>query len=169
MRLAASCIWCCTLSFAPPAWTQTSQARPTSLDSGLVVWFPFDGELRDRSGIGHKAVVVAHRFVSDRYGTPTSAIRLTNEVEHVMLIPPSSECDLSDRREVSLGYWFRPQWTGSGESFAVCAGATSALCRFFTIGLRTSGEAVVASVHASECRITMEHRLEGPAESWHRR
>ena len=167
MRLAVSCICCCTLSLAPPAWTQTSQAHPPPLDSGLVVWFPFDGDLRDSSGNGHRAVPAVYRFVSDRFGGPNSAIRLTDTAVHIMLIPPSSDFDLSDDQAVSLGYWFRLQQTRSHEAVSVHAGGNSALCRFLTIGIRTSGTLVSTSVHASECRITMEHRLEGPPEAWH--
>jgi len=68
-----------------PRSAATEQAAPTV---GLVAWYPFDGDARDRSGNGHHGKVRHAELTRDRFGRPGHAYGFLGNGNIVIEPPP---------------------------------------------------------------------------------
>lgn len=55
----------------------SSSILPTNLQSGLVAWYPFNGNANDESGSGNHGIVRGASLTTDRYNNPNSAYLFT--------------------------------------------------------------------------------------------
>ncbi len=82
--------------------TSFSQAR---LDSGLVAYYPFNGDANDASGNGTNAVFNNATLTSDIYGNPNSAYYF-NGVDNYIRFPNAS--DINPAAQISLCVLVKP-------------------------------------------------------------
>ena len=68
-----------------PLPTEAEQAAIPSI--GLVAWYPFDGDARDRSGSGHHGEVHHSELTRDRFGRPDHAYSFLGN-GNIMIDPP---------------------------------------------------------------------------------
>jgi len=152
---------------APPARSQYSPPSAKVIDSGLVAWYPFDGNAMDASGNGNHGRVTGLVPTANRAGSKASALLFTGRTDTVFL-PTSSDFDFSTSRALSVGIWVRLPSTTGGSSFEVGGGGGGGtICRHFVAQLRVEGMEVSATVFASECRIAVEGSLRPGTGPWH--
>jgi len=75
----------------------------TNIDSGLVVYLPFDGDTRDYSGRKNHALAFGVIWHPNRFGNTGRAAYL--KANGGMIIPFTSDFDFSETRAFSVGYW----------------------------------------------------------------
>lgn len=63
----------------------TVASRISSLDSGLVAYYPFDGDARDKSGHGHDGTVNGAVLCDDRSGNPNSAYSFDGNESYIAI------------------------------------------------------------------------------------
>lgn len=152
---------------APPARSQSSLPSASVIDSGLVAWYPFDGNAKDASGNGNHGRVTGLVPTANRAGSKASALLFTGRTDTVFL-PASSDFDFSTSRALSVGIWVRLPSTSGGASFAVGGGGGGGtICRHFSAQLQVEGMEVSATVLASECRIVVKGSLRPGTSPWH--
>jgi formylglycine-generating enzyme required for sulfatase activity len=61
----------------------TLTVLPKSVESGLVAWYPFNGNANDASGNGHDGTVIGTTLTTDRFGTPNSAYYFPGNGERI--------------------------------------------------------------------------------------
>jgi CubicO group peptidase (beta-lactamase class C family) len=60
-------------------------AEPISLDSGLVAYYPFNGNANNAAGsTGHGQLVGDVSFIDDRFGEATSAVRFSSDSSYIV-------------------------------------------------------------------------------------
>lgn len=73
-------------------------------DSGLVLYYPFNGSAEDASGNGHHGTVVAATLTSDRFGNPNSAFSFNGSSSYIYV---ASTADLNPSPTMTYAAWFR--------------------------------------------------------------
>ena len=150
-----------------PAQNQPIPHAPSCQDSGLVAWYPFDGNAKDASGNGNHGRVKGPVPTANRAGSKGSALRFTDKTDTVFL-PASSDFDFSTSRALSVGIWVRLPSTSGGGSFEVGGGGGGGtICRHFSAQLWVEGMEVAATVFASECRIVVNGSVRPGTGPWH--
>jgi hypothetical protein len=102
--------------------------KPSSLTSGLVAYYPFNGNASDSSGNGLNGNVNGAQLTTDRFGKANAAY-LFNGVTDKIVVPNSSKLSFQTENKMSLSYWVTIQsldatkisfivtkQTGSGDS-----------------------------------------------------
>lgn len=84
--------------------------QSNSLDSGLVGYYPFDGNSTDKSGNGNHAENFGAYLTSDRFGRPDMAF-LLDGTDDYFIIKKNNGLDISNMKEFSVSLWFN---TSSG-------------------------------------------------------
>lgn len=117
------------------AQTQPLQLPPLSLDSGLVAYYPFDGDASDHSGNGNHGCVHGAHLTSDRFGNPRSAYIFENPNDTISA-PGSSDFDFSDERAATLSCWIcGSNIAGEANIELCCSGGHSGTgCKLFRFG-----------------------------------
>jgi len=73
-----------------------------NLDSGLVVYYPFNGNADDEGGSGYDGVVTGASLTSDRFGNTNSAYYFDGNDDYISL---GNDFDLN---ELTINFWFKP-------------------------------------------------------------
>ena len=71
-----------------------------NITSGLIAYYPFSGNMTDQSGIGHGLQVTGAALATDRYGSPSAAIRFSDRFSTA-----STDVSLA-ATSFSIGGWF---------------------------------------------------------------
>jgi hypothetical protein len=90
-------------SFQPT--TQPTSFISGSLKGGLVAYYPFDGNARDRSGNGNNGEVHSATPATDRLGMPNSAYNF-NGINSYIEVVNGGPFDFSNN--MSLAFWMKP-------------------------------------------------------------
>ena len=85
-------------------WCQTAES---SLNMGLVAWYPLDGDGMDGTGLGEEAIIHGGEWVADRFGTENGAIRLDG-VDDYVEIPSSGQINFGDSESFTVALWWSP-------------------------------------------------------------
>ncbi|MBN2365368.1 MAG: hypothetical protein JXL67_04345 [Calditrichaeota bacterium] len=86
-----------------------------NLDSGLVLYYPFNGNARDASGNGNHGMVIGVSWVADRFENPRSAAYFDG-IDDFIRVPFSSDFDFSETKQISAGFWSDTIGIGFGKS-----------------------------------------------------
>jgi hypothetical protein len=90
---------------------ETALAQTVSLDSGLVAYYPFNGNAKDESSNGNDGTV---RFdavlTTDRFGTANSAFSFDGSNDDIM-IPDNGVLDLNATLSISLWFYVDSNFT----------------------------------------------------------
>lgn len=86
----------------------TSGLVRADLSSGLVAWYPFNGNANDESGNGHHGSVQGPRLTTDRFGNPDSAYLFNRENWEHIVVPHSNDLQPGATDEFTVNAWF---WT----------------------------------------------------------
>ncbi|MCU0423032.1 MAG: FG-GAP-like repeat-containing protein [Bacteroidia bacterium] len=78
----------------------------STASTGLIAWYPFNGNAGDSSGFGNHGTVVGATLTSDRNGNPNLAYNF-NGSGHVINIPTSSS--LRPQNRITIATWIRPE------------------------------------------------------------
>jgi gliding motility-associated-like protein len=76
---------------------------PLDLTSGLVAYYPFNGNANDESGNGNHGVVNGALLTNDRFGINESAYSFDGNQTHIF-IPASNSLDINEN--ISISTWF---------------------------------------------------------------
>ena len=94
-------------------WCQTAES---SLNMGLVAWYPLDGDGMDGTGLGEEAIIHGGEWVADRFGKENGAIRLDG-VDDYVEIPSSGQINFGDSESFTVALWWSPDDEVSHEGF----------------------------------------------------
>lgn len=95
----------------PPPIEEPPPPPPPTVDAtGLVAYFPFDGDARDASGRGHDGVVLGATPVTDRHGEAGAAMSFDGIADGVV-VPDSVDFDLTEG-DFTIAFWARTSTNG---------------------------------------------------------
>lgn len=83
--------------------SEKPKSKSSSLDKGLVAYYPFNGNANDESGNGNNGTIQNARLTSDRFGNTTSAIYLSGVNDYIAL--PGDI--MNGEREGTLSVWIK--------------------------------------------------------------
>lgn len=83
------------------AFSQTS--------TGLVAYYPFNGNANDESGNGNNGTIYGAVFVPDRFGTENKALLFDGENDYIEINNSSS---LSITQQISISFWAKFETSG---------------------------------------------------------
>jgi hypothetical protein len=86
-------------------------AAQVNLDSGLVAYYPFNGNANDESGNGLNGIVSGAKLVADRFGQDSSAYEF-DDVDDFIEVPNTNDL-LSLVNEWTISFWVNP-YSGGG-------------------------------------------------------
>ena len=72
----------------------------SNLDTGLVAYYPFNGDADDESGNGNNGTIYGATLATDRFGNPNSAM-LFNGVDDFIEIPYSEELEIGENLTIT--------------------------------------------------------------------
>jgi len=75
-----------------------------TLNTGLIAWYPFNGNANDESGYNNNAAYINAELTSDRFGNPKSAY-LFNGTSNYIRIPNSPSINMADK--ITLSAWVK--------------------------------------------------------------
>lgn len=102
-------------------------AQSVRLDSGLVAYYPFNGNANDASGNGHHGVTNSGiSWTADRLGRVSSASDFAGD-SAMIGIPHHPHFDLTG--DFSICLWIRPTWIGSSPWFITKGAAVNSAYR----------------------------------------
>jgi hypothetical protein len=76
-----------------------------SLDSGLIAYYPFNGDGTDKSGNGYNLTIAGPTITIDRFGNSSSAYKF-NGLSDYMVIPGLIKAD--SLRQFTISMWAKP-------------------------------------------------------------
>ncbi len=82
----------------------------SSLTSGLVAYYPFNGNANDESGNGNNGTVNGATLVSDRYGNLNSAYQFDG-ISSYISVPNSSSLQISG--QITMSVWMKTSYTSN--------------------------------------------------------
>ena len=112
------------------------------IDSGLVIYMPFDGNTLDYSGRNNHGYGINLLWSEDRFGNAFSACNLQAH-KSVLRIPFSSDFDFSTSKELSVGIWANTNQMNLGSS------STMECLSCFEFHIRPYGDKTKLSVKGS--------------------
>lgn len=77
-----------------------------NLNSGLVAYYPFNGNANDASGFNHHPAFNNATLTTDRFGTSNNAY-LFNGIDNYMRVPNAPDLNFSNK--ISIAVWIKPQ------------------------------------------------------------
>jgi sulfatase modifying factor 1 len=85
---------------------------PASIQSGLLAWYPFNGNANDASGNGNNGVINGVTLTADRSGNPNSAFSFDGVNDYVAV--PDSASLRSITNAITIAVWAKPSaWSGN--------------------------------------------------------
>lgn len=139
---------------------------PASLDSGLVAYYPFDGDADDHSGNRNHGIVHGTRLTSDRFGNPRSAY-LFERVDDNIRISKSSDFDFSDEQAMSLGFWIQELADDGQANIEIRFSIGGPTCLYFAFNTSITMKRLLTLVHASECAVSVKKLITDSMKNWH--
>jgi hypothetical protein len=111
-----------------PMYFRVRGTPDTSLVSGLVAYYPFDGDASDRSANGNDGVVHGAKLTIDRHGEGNKAYAF-NIGEYIEVAnSPSLESPTS---QVTVAAWVRwDQWHGYGHNWGIVFDKGATACQY---------------------------------------
>ncbi len=94
----------------------------TSLNKGLMAWYPFDGNANDNSGNGNNPSFNNAKLTTDRFGNPKSAYQFDGATSY-MQIPNSASLNCGTR--VTISMWVKVNGFYKGAchgNYMICKG-----------------------------------------------
>lgn len=85
----------------------------TTLQSGLVLYLPFNGNLNDLSGNNNHGINVGATLTSDRFGVANQAYAFTSANKQYIRVPHSTSIDVTGT-SMTISVWIKPNWPVSG-------------------------------------------------------
>ena len=82
----------------------TLTVLPASLQSGLIAYYPFNGNANDASGNGHNGTIVNAVLASDRFGNPNNCYSFNGINSYITI---TNSFDLSPVGDFSISVWLR--------------------------------------------------------------
>lgn len=83
-----------------------------NLDSGLVAYYPFNGNAIDDSGNGNNATFANVTYTTDRLGIENTAASFNGANQYIS-VPHSNSIDFSHNNDYAICVWVRPNETQS--------------------------------------------------------
>ncbi len=77
-----------------------------NLNSGLVAYYPFNGNANDESGLNHHPVFNNATLTEDRFDVPNSAYYF-NGIDNHMRVPDAPDLNFTD--QISIAVWVKPE------------------------------------------------------------
>ena len=94
----------------------------TSLNQGLMAWYPFDGNANDNSGNGNNPSFNNATLTTDRFGNPNSAYEF-NGTSNYMQIPNSATLNCGTRASISMWVKVKGFYKGACHgNYVICKG-----------------------------------------------
>lgn len=119
-----------------------------SLDSGLVAFYPFNGNANDESINENHGIVFGATLTNDRFGNPNSAYEV-NGIDNFIQIPYSTDFDFSSTHQLSWGCWVNLDTLRYQDNVPLSKDA--ACFNFaFAIDIYSDGR-VETGIHAGDC------------------
>lgn len=89
-------------SLAEPTETEAQPSlNPIDLTTGLIAYYPFDGDLNDASGNGHNGQLVDPIFTADASERPNRALSFNGQ-DTIVVIPDADGLDLTGDFSISM-------------------------------------------------------------------
>ncbi|GAB4414808.1 MAG: hypothetical protein OHK0039_22920 [Bacteroidia bacterium] len=89
------------------------RAQFPDFTSGIVAYYPFNGNADDMSSQGHDAIVNGARLATDRFGEANAAYDFDG-IKQGLRIPYAPELDFSRQSVFSISLWIQPRDINSG-------------------------------------------------------
>ncbi len=83
-----------------------ARSSTPSLNTGLVAYYPFNGNANDASGNGNNGIPVDTTLIADRFGNPNSAYDFNGQSSRIN-IADNGTVNLT--RDFSIGAWVKPR------------------------------------------------------------
>jgi hypothetical protein len=84
---------------------------PDPSDSGLVAYYPFNGNANDASGNGNNGTVTGATLTTDRFGNPNSAYSFSGNASSYIQVPRSAS--IEPQNAISISFWMLRRANGS--------------------------------------------------------
>ncbi|MEN9611144.1 MAG: hypothetical protein RLZZ628_1958, partial [Bacteroidota bacterium] len=94
------------LSHAEVTQLYNTEAPPVTLETGLVAYYPFNGNANDESGNGNNGVVNGATLTTDRFGNADKAYSF-NGVNNIITVPNSTSLNIT--QNLTLSTWFKAE------------------------------------------------------------
>jgi hypothetical protein len=91
--------------FGAPTFQPTALILPSSLRTGLVAYYPFDGNANDQSGNGNNGVAYGASLTTDRFGNTNSAYTFDGINDYIEV---SSGSNFNFQTYLTISLWMRP-------------------------------------------------------------
>ncbi|MFC1857237.1 putative Ig domain-containing protein, partial [Thermodesulfobacteriota bacterium] len=129
-------IWKVTITSTSGWLGNISYVLDTSLNEGLVAYYPFNGEAKDESGNGHDGIVNGATLANDRFGNPNSSYSFDGASNYINI---SSVPTFINDEEKSFFLWVYLPDGISGDGFgnirSIIDSSPSGHWRSFYIGI----------------------------------
>lgn len=135
-------------------------------DTALVAFYPLNGSGVDVTANRNSGVLRGFRPVADRRGSHGGAVEFTGRRDS-LLLPASSDFSFASTEQLTISFWVRLPADRPAARISFRSGDGGLLCRYFAFHLNVSGEAVDATVHASECRLLVRAGFPPGTTRWH--
>ncbi|MBC6491805.1 hypothetical protein BC349_12150 [Flavihumibacter stibioxidans] len=85
---------------------ETDNSVNSTLDNGLVAYYPLNGDGNDKSGNDYHLTIVGTTTTTDRFGGPNSAYKFNGSTGDYMIIPSLPKAD--NMRQFTVSLWIKP-------------------------------------------------------------
>lgn len=80
---------------------------PSTLNDGLVAYFPFNGNANDESGYGNNGTIVGAVLTNDRFNAANRSFYFPGKIENRISVPNNSRYDFTSSFSISLWAYFQ--------------------------------------------------------------
>lgn len=141
-------------SFATEASFTLPLSNQSTINNGLVAWYPFNSNANDASGNGNNGTVNGSALTTDRFGNANSAYSF-NGTNNFIEIPNSSSLDLSTNI-YSISFWMKSTYP------------TTKQCQFITkySGIGTTTNGLMFVLNNSTNGNSLQYMYQSTAGGW---
>jgi len=135
----------------------------SKIDSGLVAYYPFNGNAEDASGHENHGFVYGATLSFDRNGRNNNAYKFDGINDYIS-IPFSSDFDFSDEKQISFGLWLNLLSTTNSEAALIFRDAP---CSQFAFCIQIDNNGYLeGGIHASGCWIEIKTLMTTYQKIW---
>jgi hypothetical protein len=135
----------------------------SKIDSGLVAYYPFNGNANDESGNENHGVVYGAILTKDKHGENNKSYKFDGINDYIS-IPFSSDFDFSDEEQISFGLWIFLLSTKNTEGALIFKDAT---CTQFAFCIQINSNVILdGGIHASGCWIKLKTPIATYQKRW---